>query len=190
MARQEGSRQPTAAVPPSGADLTARYRAARARLMGPSPPPRLAPRPAPAAVANAAPPVMPRPVCGPMCWLPELIAFNEELRRLFVAAAAYPAIVSGEQIRAVVAEHYGLTLAEISGARSERRVSRPRHVAMYICARHAALSSPSIARLFGNQDHSTVLYALRAVAARLDKDPGLKRDIDTLIEKCRRGGRG
>jgi Bacterial dnaA protein helix-turn-helix len=187
MGRQERSRQPTIAAPASGVELMARYHAARARLMGPSPPPRLAQPTAPAAVAPVAPPVMRRPVCGPMCWLPQLIAFNEELRTLFVRAAAYPAIISGEQIRAVVAQHYDLTLAEMSGGRGVRRVSWPRQIAMYICARHAALSSPSIGRLFGNRDHSTVLYALRTVATRLDQDPGLKRDIDTLIEKCRRG---
>lgn len=188
MGRQQGSRQPTVAAPESGAELVARYRGARARLMGPSPPPRLAPCPAPAAVGKAAPPVSPRPVSRRARWLPALIAFNEELRRLFVGAAASAAIASGERIRAVVAEHYGLTLAEISGGRAVRRLSRPRQIAMYICARHAALSSPAIARLFGNYDDSTVLYALRAVAARLENEPGLKRDIDTLIEKCRRGG--
>jgi hypothetical protein len=166
----------------------ARYRGARARLMGPLPPPRPAPSPVPATVGNAAPPFSPRPVAGPACWLAELIAFNEELRTLFVGVVASPAILSGERIRAVVAEHYGVTLAEISGGRAVRRVARPRQIAMYICARHAALSTPSIARLFGNHDHSTVLFAVRAVAARLVTDPGLKRDIDTLVEKCRRGG--
>jgi hypothetical protein len=188
MGREEGPRQPTVAAPASGAKLIARYRTARARLMGPSPPPRLASSVAPAPVGHAPPSGLPRPASGRVRWLPDLIAFNEELRRLFVGAAASAAIASGEQIRALVAEHYGLTIAEISGGRAVRRVAWPRQIAMYICARHAALSSASIARLFGNHDHSTVLYALRAVATRLDKDPGLKREIARLIEKCRRGG--
>jgi hypothetical protein len=184
MAREEGPCGKSEAATPSSTGLRTEYRAARARLMG-----RVVPPPAPAATADAAPKISAMRVSGPACWLAELVAFNEELRRLFIGGAGKMATASGERIRAVVAEHYGLSLAEICGDRSTRRCAWPRQIAMYICARQAALSTPSIAQLFGGRDPSTVLYALRAVTARAAKEPALKREISALIRKCRVGGR-
>jgi chromosomal replication initiation ATPase DnaA len=51
------------------------------------------------------------------------------------------------------------------------------------------LATPAIAQLFGNRDPSTVLFAVRAVAARAARDPELEQDISALIVKCRRGER-
>jgi chromosomal replication initiator protein len=128
-----------------------------------------------------------RPSCGPACWLPELTAFNEDMRRLFLRAAnATPP--SGERIRDVVAAHYDLTRVELVGAGSARRAAWPRQVAMYICARHAGLPSRDIAALFGDRDTSTVRFAVRAVAARQGRRPVLADDIAVLVAKCGLGG--
>jgi hypothetical protein len=164
----------------SGAALRAQYRGARARLMG-----RANDTPA---AANAAPETSPGPPSGPARWLAELDGFNEELRSLFMRRTSSAATAPGERIRAVVASHYGISVAEICGGGSARRSAWPRQVAMYICARQAALPTPSIARLFGNRDGSTVRWALHAVARRAADDPALEQDIAELIVKCRHGG--
>jgi hypothetical protein len=171
-----------------GAALRAQYRGARARLMGRAKAAATAPLP-PAGAADRAPETSPARPSGPACWLAELIAFNEDLRRLFIRRAPNPATPSGERIRAVVAAHYGIGIAEICGDGSTRRYAWPRQVAIYICARQGALATPAIAQLFGNRDPSTVLFAVRAVAARAARDPELEQDISALIVKCRGGGR-
>ena len=156
---------------PRGADLTTRYREARARQLRPSMPLSLRQRPS----------------CGPACWLPELIVFNEGLRRLFLRETVYATAPSGEQIRDVVAAHFGVTRVEHVGAHLLRRVAWPRQVAMYICARYAGLPPREIAVLFGNRDQSTVRFAVRAVAARQRRRRALAADITALIAKCRLG---
>ena len=170
------------AATPGGVAQRAQYRGARARLMGRA---KVAPdaSPPPAVASDVAPVRR----SGTAHWLAELIAFNEELRRLFVRRSPTASIRSAERIRAVVASHYGIGIAEICGASTIRRCAWPRQVAMYICARQAALPTPDIARLFGNRDPSTVLYALRAVAMRAARDPALNQNISALIAKCRRG---
>lgn len=166
MSPGEGPSQTrNAAAAASGSGLAVRYRGARTRLMR----------------------LWQRPSCGPACWLPELIAFNEDMRRLFLRATASAAIPSGERIREVVAAHYDLTRIEIIGAHSTRRVAQPRQVAMYICASHAGLASREIAELFGDRDLSTVRFALRAVAERRRRQPELVAEIATIIAKCRLG---
>ena len=186
MARGEGPSGTTDAATASGAELLARYRVTRARLMGAgthAEPIRPAGSEAPATSAKSPS----QPASAPPRWLAELTAFNEEVRALFVGDAAYAAVASPERIRAIVAAHYGVSVAEISGGRTIRRCCRPRQIAMYICARQTVLSLAAIGRLFGNRDYSTVLYALRTVAARMDKDRALAREIAALTEKCRDG---
>src|SRR5215813_12683727 len=109
MSPGEGPRRKlNATAAAGGADLTARYRGARARLMRPA-------KTGPSEVPAGRPSALPRPSCGPTCWLPELIAFNEDMRRLFLRATARAASPSGERIREVVAAHYGVTRVEIVG---------------------------------------------------------------------------
>jgi len=182
MSPGEGPRRKlNATAAAGGADLTARYRGARARLMRPA-------KAGPSEVPAGRPSALPRPSYGPTCWLPELIAFNEDMRRLFLRATARAASPSGERIREVVAAHYGVTRVEIVGAHAIRRVAWPRQVAMYICARHAGLPSRDIAALFGDRDQSTVRFAVRAVAARQRRRPALAAEIAALVAKCRLGG--
>jgi hypothetical protein len=172
MANREG--------PSRSAALTARYRAARTRLMRPT----AAEQPI---VPAARPNVGRRSAGGRTRWLAGLIAFNEDLRRLFLRANTHTAILSGQRVRDVVAAQYGLTRIEMIGANSTRRVAWPRQVAMYICARHAGLPSRDIAALFGDRDRSTVRFAVRAVAARQGRSPALAAEIAALVAKCRLG---
>jgi Bacterial dnaA protein helix-turn-helix len=178
--------KPDAAAPASGAELLARYRATRARLMAPPSPAK----PAPAAVIDEDDETLPAwapPAPGPKGWRAELIEFNELLRRLFVGHAESAQALVAHQIRDLVAMHFGITVAEIVGQRTTRKCAWPRQIAMYICARQTGLSLPRIGRIFG-RDHSTVIHAVRLVGARMAADPALAAEISTLIETCRRGG--
>jgi chromosomal replication initiation ATPase DnaA len=53
-----------------------------------------------------------------------------------------------------------LTLAQLLGSSRERRLVASRHRAMWR-AHLAGASCTQIARVFGNRDHTTVLYALK-----------------------------
>jgi hypothetical protein len=168
----------------SAAALRAQYRATRARLLG-SPPAEVQ-RLAPAARAAMRFARRSRPRWPG--WLHDLIAFNEELRRLFLGGGATADLLAGERISAIVAAHYRVTTAEIESGGAIRRVAWPRQVAMYICARHAGLPSPQIGRLFGNRDQSTVRFAVAAVDRRVAVDPALAADIDRLVQTWRAKG--
>src|SRR5262245_12243560 len=126
--RARGSRKTDA-----GAELPAQYRDSRARLsdgFSSATPIVLADAPPPRARSRASP----RP------WRAQLIAFNSELRRLFLRTTPRVPRQSGERIRDVVARHYGVMLAEMAGDATIRRIAWPRQVAMYIGVRHVGLS--------------------------------------------------
>jgi chromosomal replication initiation ATPase DnaA len=119
-------------------------------------------------------------------WLAGLVAFNEELRALFVGRTDAPPVAM-RCVRDVVAAHFGITVAEIIGRNAARRHVWPRQVAMYICARETGLSSSCIARFFGDRDHTTALHAISKVAARVASDPTFSVTLSRLVARCRAG---
>ena len=74
---------------------------------------------------------------------------------------------SMREIATLVAERHGLTLEELRGPSRKHRVSRPRQEAMAFMRAEGRFSYPQIARYFG-KDHTTVLHAVRAHAARYE----------------------
>lgn len=87
------------------------------------------------------------------------------------------------QIQAAVARHYGIPLSEMTSQRRERRIARPRQVAMCVAKRCTPRSLPVIARMFGGRDHTTVIFAVKAVEARRAKDPVIDRDVRTFLSR-------
>jgi chromosomal replication initiator protein len=83
-------------------------------------------------------------------------------------------------VQAAVAVHYGLTSAQLRGADRKRRVAWPRQMAMLLARDITKMSLPEIGRRFGGRDHSTVVHACRAVAARLSDYPDLSAHFDAL----------
>ena len=78
--------------------------------------------------------------------------------------------------------------AESCMARDRRpAVARARKVAMYLARELTDQSLPEIGRGFGGRDHSTVLSAVRSVAAEVRRDPELAMAVESLKQTPRRG---
>lgn len=73
-----------------------------------------------------------------------------------------------ESIAYEVASRAGLRVEDLKGANRKRRFSWPRQVAMTRIYREAGLSLLEIGRMF-RRDHTTVIHAIRAVDARMEK---------------------
>ena len=66
-----------------------------------------------------------------------------------------------------VANDYGLLVKDLRGPRRDRRVAWPRQHAMYRMYVERNLSLPTIGRLLGGRDHTTVLHGVRQHKKRL-----------------------
>lgn len=93
--------------------------------------------------------------------------------------------VTVDHIQKAVAEHFGLTQADLLSERRARSVARPRQAAMWIAKQITTRSLPDIGRRFGGRDHTTVLHAVRRIEALKAEDPSLARDLDLLLRKLR-----
>ncbi len=85
-------------------------------------------------------------------------------------------------IQKLVAAHYDIRLADMSSAARPRSIAVPRQVAMYLCRSLTNSSLPDIATAFG-KTHATVLHGCRTVQNRMDVDPSLRQQVDSLSSK-------
>jgi len=67
-----------------------------------------------------------------------------------------------EIVRAV-AEYFKLTQEELFGKSRSQAIVIARQIAMYLCREKTTMSLPKIGALFGNRDHTTVMYAIKKV---------------------------
>lgn len=100
---------------------------------------------------------------------------------------AFPQRLTIRDIQDEVAQFYGINpdyMRDPDGiGRREPRVSHPRQMAMFMSREFTEFSLPDIGRLFGGRDHTTVMYALKAVKQRSRKDPYVDLEIEVLREK-------
>ena len=73
----------------------------------------------------------------------------------------------------VVAEMHNLSRADLKSNTRRHAVSHPRHEAMYLAREMTGQSYPQLARAFGGLDHTSVLFGVRKITARIGDDPKL-----------------
>jgi chromosomal replication initiator protein len=95
-----------------------------------------------------------------------------------------PRAVTVADIQAVVAEAFGVSVADIRSARRSQQYVRPRQIAMYLARELTDSSLPRIGDGFC-RDHTTVLYAVRRVAERIREDRLEYNLVQDLITKIR-----
>jgi len=93
--------------------------------------------------------------------------------------------ISVEDIFSVVSDFYGLPQKSIVSSKRKKSYIEPRQVAMYLCNKLTKLSLTEIAENFNRKDHTTVLYACKKVAKRLETDVKLKEKVEAMIDKLR-----
>lgn len=84
-------------------------------------------------------------------------------------------------IQGAVCEKFGLTRATMIGPMRTRAVSRPRQIAMFLTKEFLPqMSLPQIGRKFGGKDHTSVLHAVRGIAALIKRDPVVAAQVEEL----------
>lgn len=95
--------------------------------------------------------------------------------------AAQAKLITLENIQRTVAKFYNLKLTDLTGARRNRSIARPRQVAMSLAKELTNHSLPEIGEAFGGRDHTTVIHAckkieeLREIESKLSDDYNLLR---------------
>ena len=92
-------------------------------------------------------------------------------------------MVSVDGIQRMVATHYDLRVADLTGPRRPSNIALARQVAMYLTRHLTKLPLTQIGEEFGGRDHGTVIHACRAISQRMTKADEFRKMVEGLIEK-------
>ncbi len=88
--------------------------------------------------------------------------------------------ISVENIQKTVADFFNIKIADMYSKKRPANIARPRQIAMYLAKELTQKSLPEIGELFGGRDHTTVLHAVRKIAADRSKNPEVNHELHVL----------
>ena len=93
-----------------------------------------------------------------------------------------PVPITVERIINEVARTMNVTAEDIRSTKRSSPISQARQVAAYVVRSITGLPMKAIGEEFGTRDHSTIVYAVQKVEARMQKDPSFKGMVNDIIK--------
>jgi chromosomal replication initiator protein len=87
------------------------------------------------------------------------------------------------------AEYFKLTVDDLYGSSRSQAVATARQIAMYLCREMTNLSLPKIGQLFGNRDHTTVMYANKKIAELMKERRSIYNQVTELTARIKQDHR-
>jgi len=115
----------------------------------------------------------------------EPVTVETARKRLSHLIAPENPIITPDQIIKTVARIHNVKTSDILGTSHQKRLVRPRHIAIYLIREHTELSFPDIGRAIGGRDSSTVQYAYRRIKKLRENDADLQAILDLLEKNLR-----
>jgi chromosomal replication initiator protein len=94
-----------------------------------------------------------------------------------------PKEISPETVIKEVSSYYGVAKNKLLKKTRNRKISLIRQIAMYLVRRVCGLPLTKIGEIFGVQDHTSVLYAIRRVEKLKNENRELAEELEFLISK-------
>jgi len=88
------------------------------------------------------------------------------------------------RVQELVAEHFSLSVPELTARTRRREIVHARQIAMYLCRELLNSSYPTIARAFGGKDHSTVIHACGRIREEM-QDAAVRALVNELGSRLR-----
>jgi chromosomal replication initiator protein len=94
-------------------------------------------------------------------------------------------IVAPSAIISITASFYQLGVEDLYGSSRSQSTALARQVAMYLCREMTSLSLPKIGQLFGNRDHTTVMYANKKIGELMKERRSLYNQVTEITSKIK-----
>ncbi len=92
--------------------------------------------------------------------------------------------ISLDTIQKVIADNYGITVAELKNKKRDKKYSLPRQISFYIAREITESSYTELAQEFG-KDHTTIMHGYNAIAEKIKMDPTLDSRIKSFIREIK-----
>src|SRR5699024_9339189 len=91
--------------------------------------------------------------------------------------------VTPELILDIVADHFGITVADLKSNKRNEDIAFPRQIAMFLIRTMTESSLKAVGIILGGKDHSTVKYGIEKIASEEKEDETLNNTINIIRKK-------
>jgi chromosomal replication initiator protein len=91
-----------------------------------------------------------------------------------------------EELLADIARILNFEVEALKGKSRQRPLVTARQIAMYVFREQTDLSYPSIARLFGGRDHTTVIHAVEKIQRQMGERKAIYEQVTDVLQKLKR----
>jgi chromosomal replication initiator protein len=98
-------------------------------------------------------------------------------------------VISPTDIITATAQYFRLSVDDLYGSSRSQAVATARQIAMYLCRERTNLSLPKIGQLFGNRDHTTVMYAYKKISELMKERRSIYNQVSEITTQLGRVGR-
>lgn len=106
---------------------------------------------------------------------------KEELQNII--SPDKPREITTQLIIEVVAEHFNLSMEQMTSNARAKNIARPRQIAMYLCKQMTTVPLEAIGNLLGGRDHSTIIHGANKIAEEYEKEEDLRQQIEAIKKK-------
>jgi chromosomal replication initiator protein len=98
-------------------------------------------------------------------------------------------VISPVDIINITAAYFKLSVDDLYGSSRSQAIATARQIAMYLCRELTNLSLPKIGQLFGNRDHTTVMYANKKISDLMQERRSIYNQVTELTSRIKQGHR-
>ena len=91
--------------------------------------------------------------------------------------------VTPELILDIVADHFGITVADLKSKKRDSEIAVPRQICMYLMRTMTDTALKGIGAVLGGKDHSTVKYGVEKIAKDIESDEMMVNTINIIKKK-------
>ncbi len=82
-----------------------------------------------------------------------------------------------------VADHFNVSVNDISSKKRDKEFALPRQIIMYLCRSMTTETYQNIAALLGKKDHTTIISGVKKIEKLIESDSELKNKVDIIKKK-------
>ncbi|MFB9644508.1 chromosomal replication initiator protein DnaA [Microbacterium terregens] len=98
-------------------------------------------------------------------------------------------VISPTDIITATAQYFKLSVDDLYGSSRSQSIATARQIAMYLCRERTSLSLPKIGHLFGNRDHTTVMYAYKKISDLMKERRSIYNQVSEITTQLGRNPR-
>ena len=91
--------------------------------------------------------------------------------------------VTPELILDIVADHFGISVADLKSNKRNAEIAVPRQICMYLMRNMTDTALKGIGAVLGGKDHSTIKYGVKKIADEIESDETMANTINIIKKK-------